>query len=359
MVTIRRRNPAPAVVAVPGKWIMTDIAGIGPKESAGLLDVAAIGATDAWAVGFVQSSPLDKERGNLAVRWNGRTWQRVDIPAGGGLSRVVAVAADDVWTVGTSASASDGGFIAHWDGHRWTQVATPRPDGLPIGPVTLNGISVRSATDIWAVGCAAGYLVVQHWDGRNWRVSPASAAPTGYNACLNAVAALAGDDVWAVGGVPGEQHSLTPFAMRWNGEQWSAVQTAGPLGPAHYGTFDRIIALSPNDVWMFGGWVEFAQHWDGKQWHHISVPTGIEFQATAAAPDGNGGLVASTVRGSKTLNLLRWNGTAWTAGSGPTLGGQGQQVITGLDASSGRLWAVGFAAEGTTSHPFAALTALR
>src|SRR5207247_4185807 len=62
----------------------------------------------------------------------------------------------------------------------------------------------------------------------------------------------------------------------WDGTQWSVVQ--GPSnGPDFY--YKGIAAVSANDVWAVGSYVEtgvgdrtFIGHWDGTQWTQVPSP---------------------------------------------------------------------------------------
>jgi hypothetical protein len=372
----------PMVAAIPGKWILTEFAGIELNPENVLYAVAAISESDAWAVGRYKREDKGPDL-SLAVHWNGRQWQRVEIPGAGALENVVAVAADDVWVVGTASTPGRGGFAAHWDGRKWTERPGPVPDGLPAGrSVLLRDIAVRSATDAWAVGCTAPEgsgqeaPLIQHWDGRQWRLVPVPDQLSGATGCLRSVAAIAGNDVWAVGAGPGQQGGKYPLALHWDGQQWSIVAPAGPFGPLAYGSFSKVIALGPNDVWAFGGFAEFAQRWDGHSWQHYPGPSDSEFEVLAAAPDGRGGLVVGTrpPDGRGLMNLRRWDGKTWTQypsldlyNGAPPARQQGGIPGLGVVPESDILWAVGWRFGETgrepqplqQSVPLAALTSLQ
>ena len=66
-----------------------------------------------------------------------------------------------------------------------------QPD-LGTGDNTLNAIDAVAADDIWAVGSPG---LTEHWDGNAWSVVPFPSTVG-----LSAVAAVASDDVWALGG---------------------------------------------------------------------------------------------------------------------------------------------------------------
>jgi len=75
-------------------------------------------------------------------------------------------------------------------------VATFDPGGPTVGS-SLESVAGTSATDTWAVGSTAGQTLILHWDGSHWtRVPSPNLGPSDD---LNAVAASAASNVWAVG----------------------------------------------------------------------------------------------------------------------------------------------------------------
>jgi hypothetical protein len=110
----------------------------------------------------------------------------------------------------------DGTLIEHWDEGRWRAVPSPS-SGIAPG---LEGVSVASPTDVWAVGgltlesggCAP---LIEHWDGVRWsRVR----VPT-KGGCLADVHVVSSDDVWAVGSGPLGLDGGTIW--HWDGVRWS------------------------------------------------------------------------------------------------------------------------------------------
>ena len=61
------------------------------------------------------------------------------------LQGVTAVAANDVWAVGTPA-AGGGDIIEHWDGTAWSTVAAPIANANG-GGISLRAVTAVSATD--------------------------------------------------------------------------------------------------------------------------------------------------------------------------------------------------------------------
>src|SRR5205085_7419484 len=74
----------------------------------------------------------------------------------------------------------------------------------------LHGVAGVSASDVWAVGFThKGYrqdvaiptamqTLIEHWDGREWKVVPSPNVGDRNNRLLG-VAAISTNDVWAVG----------------------------------------------------------------------------------------------------------------------------------------------------------------
>jgi hypothetical protein len=57
-------------------------------------------------------------------------------------------------------------LVAHWNGTRWTGVASPNPGGS-----FLNAVSALSPSDAWAVGYDNTGTLILHWDGTSWTQS--------------------------------------------------------------------------------------------------------------------------------------------------------------------------------------------
>jgi hypothetical protein len=90
------------------------------STSGELSGVAAISATNAWAVGSTGTGKT------LIVHWNGKTWTRVPSP-GGAFHGVAATSARSAWAVGSTANGK--ALIVRWNGQVWTQVPSPAPAG--------------------------------------------------------------------------------------------------------------------------------------------------------------------------------------------------------------------------------------
>jgi hypothetical protein len=221
---------------------------------------------------------------------------------------VIALSSADVW-------AATGVGVLHWDGTRWAFASMQKLDGEAV-----QSFAAASPDDIWAVGAtigAGGYVVplILHWDGKRW--SRANGTPQ-VRGVLYAVA-VAGNDVWAVGGANAAYNSpaiilhltaghwhvapspasnaLTGLAMtgtsagwasgpstsqakgallRWNGSAW--VSGADALSGDEY--LWALAAGPGNHVWGVGSThlpgAPLALHWNGRTWNESWLPASFQ-----------------------------------------------------------------------------------
>ena len=212
-----------------------------------LCGVSATSATDVWAVGSQWLNWSAKVP--LILHYDGTTWMPFDLSQfeQDELKAVHALAPDDVWAVGPN-------LALHWDGTSWTQVLIPsEPDEF----VVFTSVSGVASNDVWVVGDAqfssqSGQTLSSarafHWDGSTWgQVLYAGIA--GQDSRFYDVHAIASDDVWAVGGQPGEPGSGVAFeytTSHWDGVNWSTVDTP------NQGVLYSVSASSSSDVWAVG-----------------------------------------------------------------------------------------------------------
>jgi hypothetical protein len=140
------------------------------------------------------------------------------------LTSVAALSASDVWAVGYQFTFSAGyqGLSMHWDGSQWSDVAFPRTNG----GCYLHGMTAVSPSDLWVVGDGAGYPVkpvTAHWNGTAWTLVDIPDFGPAFGS-LKAVATLASNDVWAVGyfrqTLGGKDQNLLEH---WDGVAWTQV----------------------------------------------------------------------------------------------------------------------------------------
>lgn len=261
-----------------------------PSVNNMLKGVTAVSATDVWAVGdtFVGGQYGSS---SLVEHWDGTSWRIVPSPNPieySGFSAVAAVSATDIWAVGTGLnyeSESLGLLIEHWDGSQWSVVPSPTSTG------SLNSVTAISTNNVWAVGMTGNgpsASLIEHWDGSQWSIVQ-HPAPSDDRVELYGVAAVSATDIWAVGLYSNHSiHTGTGLFEHWNGKKWSIVPppTSGGV------TLSAVAAISPTDVWAVGtffynGTTNLTEHWDGTTWSIVPSLNNGNFNAIASVPGSN------------------------------------------------------------------------
>jgi hypothetical protein len=319
--------------------------------------VAAVTASDAWAVGFQRSTGLLFHV--LAEKWNGTAWSvatTASLPSSDDtrLHAVAALSGTDIWAVGSiTTSTSTQSLIEKWNGASWSVV--PSPTGEPADSELL-GIAAVSAGDIWAVGHTTGGVgvsgsLIENWNGSAWTVVPSPAlSDYGY---LTGVAAASSGDVWAVGR---DGRHPTPIIEHWNGTTWTEVSQ--PVG-GYDSSLNSVAVISSDDVWAVGEQNLFqtvTEHWDGTSWTLVPSPSvtanGAQDTLSSVVALGTGDVwaVGNADANPVTQTLAeQWNGTAWqiVPTTNPAAGSNTLSSVAGT-ASGQPLWAAGFGTSGGT-----------
>ena len=259
--------------------------------------VAAVSANDVWAVGYKNDNNLNDSR-TLVMHWNGASWQTVASPnpastpdcqnfnTGNVLSAVSATSTDDVWAVGFSFSCSAllVPMIQHWDGTSWKAVRSPKLRTNDNS--ALTGVVAFAPNNVYAVGYqpasnGAVLTLVEHWDGKSWKVmSSPNANHTGN--VLAGISANAPTDIWAVGDQVAPGVPVKTLAEHFDGVKWTLVPTPNvfPTGSSNQNVLTSVQAVSPKDVTAAGFVLDagsqrlltLIEHWDGTRWSIINSP---------------------------------------------------------------------------------------
>jgi hypothetical protein len=262
-------------------------------------------------------------------------------------------------------------YAEHWTGTGWSATSVPLGQVYPAGEqaAQLNGVAEPALGDGWAVGTVsdssslASQTLAYHWDGTAWTRSP-TPDPAGPNMPneLSAVAARAGDDVWAVGD---DSYPAVSLVLHWNGSAWKqvSVPSIGSLSA---------VAVAPGHVWIAGG--DQVEQSSGAAWTGLpALPvTGQSSVLITGLADTAAGLWAvgytefSCGEGDVCTGsyAARWNGTAWTetpAGGGTGLSGvtaAGPKVLATSAGGVLRLSLSGATAQVTPAPGFTQLAAI-
>jgi hypothetical protein len=327
-----------------------------------LSGVAAVSATDAWAVGTT-SVDFDLSHGTVLVEhWNGASWNVLPSPGGPGshLESVSARTATDAWAVGavSSGTANPRQLIVHWNGLAWKRIASPAPGHGS----SLNGVTELAPHDVWAVGSFEAHLgrrlLIEHWNGHVWkRVVRTPRLPKGFvDAALNSVSGTSAHNVWAVGAMtncgcgPGE-----PVALHWNGRVWTRHGVSGLHSPYNLNSVDVVSARrafvagetgegdSPTHAQIArlvgGRWT--LQHTPSP--HHTGRPSDF-LSGVSAVTRNNAWAVGQT---ANDILIEHFNGRAWhrvddrIALPGVAPAGHGDTLSAVAATSRTNAWAVG------------------
>jgi hypothetical protein len=286
-----------------------------------LQGVVVISPTLAWAAGNVTDGARP---GQLIEQWNGTQWSlfpgpKFDKKDRANVFAMTSSSANDVWAIGSLVNLGTGlvsPLFEHWNGTAWT--ATTGESNNQI----LFGASADAANDAWAVGFNGSDKIetsAMHWNGTNWKSVATPNVGEGANK-LNAVLALAPNDVWAVGfstPIAPPRHAATlTLIEHFDGTSWAVVPSPN-VGPNSATQSNRLLGLtanSANDIWAFGSYF---------------------------AADGSG---------HQMTLLLHWDGINWTTASTPNLTNGGfpcDLLWAGVVPSPGNVWILGSAHDGT------------
>lgn len=258
-------------------WTRIKAPKVRKSRDSGLYGLDAISASNVWAVGSYSDSSHSHA---LAMNWNGTKWAISPTPFSDEYSNllrsVAAVSATDVWAVGFSDSGVQKTLAMHFDGVGWSEVSTPNPS-QEIN--RLLSVTAIASDDVWAVGehwdDAADKMMnlTIHWDGLAWSVVPSPTPnPIGAYNPLTGVVGLSSDNVWTVGTTM-SQSLISPLVLNWNGDSWSQVPS--PRTGSHGNWLTAIDALSATDLWLAGYYyLNATDHFPLLQHYGPPIPRG-------------------------------------------------------------------------------------
>ena len=310
-----------------------------------LNQVSCAGSARCFAVG-TSVSRLDDSNNTLVERWTGHSWQTLPSPTPSGVNvhatltnvacftaNCTAVGNYDFRTPATPNVAHTRPLVEHWNGAKWTIVATPVPHnatnwsftGLtcsdsrycfavgwyqtssgkhlllehfngqhwnvvtipnPRG-ATFNSVSCAPNRHCFAVGSLAGAKTktfIEGWDQFHWKVIPSPTPTSGKTASLTAVSCRAGNDCTAVGNNHGPSvASFRTLILHWNGTAWKIQPSPSLASPLTLNSISCSSTKSCIAVGSYGGIFPASataqpliEQWDGTVWKLVlgAVPTG-------------------------------------------------------------------------------------
>jgi hypothetical protein len=284
-----------------------------------------------------------------------RAWSVVSTPNRGTLSNtlngVAAVSDTLAFAVGHSYQTDIAAYrtlVEHWDGRAWRIVASPN---VGTGYNELYAVAAAAPDAAWAVGYARpdGYSdyrpLILRWDGARWSTSSISSSRAGQ---LLGVTAITRDDVWAVGSTSDNAGRAVPLALHWDGTRWSSVAMPAPAG-ARYALLAGVSGVASHDVWAVGQayvdrrYVTMAARWDGIRWTLVPSPNlGTKHNRLhGVAAAGGEAWAVGDAQGAGSI-LLHWDGGQWSEADHPAVSG-GFNTLWGVAARGpDDVWTAGY-----------------
>lgn len=270
--------------AATGGWAVGASGGLYEKTNATWTQRTGFGVTSALRVVL----PIDDHDvwafgGGLAFRWRDGLVEHYAV--GESVDHAWASGPNDVWATGS------GNELVHWNGERWTKVATGIAD-LP----ELEAVWGTGPTNVYAVTHATNTFepsdaFVIRFDGTAWTkvATIRETGSIGFGADLTAISGTGPSDIW-VGGDEG-------LLYHWNGTAWT--KQASPST----GDIDDLWTSSNGTVWMAGS--------------SVYRRSGANWVPATNAPPGTHRIAGTTdsdvwVTDYATRVVSRWNGTSWT-----------------------------------------------
>jgi hypothetical protein len=289
---------------------------------------AAVSATNIWAVGFSRADTVAATpHRTLIEQYNGTTWSVVTSPnvtttSDDRLLGIAAMSATDVWAVGISTVAGvTSNLIEHYNGTAWSVVTSPNASTTKND---LYGVVALSATNAYAVGDyadAAGRLhtSVLKYNGTTWSAvgSPTIGAGT-YDDSLFSVSAASPTNIWAAGAVYSPTSNGAPsdtLVEHWDGTSWNVVPSPDGVS-GRFNELNAVVATSASNVWVAGDGVNAASTQDQTLFENLCVPLPT---VTGVAP------LSGNSTGGTSLMIT---GTDFTYATGVSFGGTAASSFT-------------------------------
>jgi hypothetical protein len=257
-----------------------------------------------WAVG---SAELNDVTRNQILRFSDRRWSPVRAPSPGGSASGDTSGLAAVWCTATANCWAVGGYdkddasltqALHWNGHRWSQVATPSPGGTRAGDSNhLADVVCTSAVSCWADGDDGHpigrndvqFNLVLHWNGRRWshtRTPNPGGGGAGDVSALSAIRCTSVASCWGVGtygrSATSGASTFDNEVLHWNGRTWGTVTVPSPgawLAGRVSSGLNAVSCASAGSFWAAGsdsgtsGSLYEALHWNGRKWQTVGVPS--------------------------------------------------------------------------------------
>ena len=296
---------------------------------------------------------------SLIEHWNGSSWSIMTSPAPPSgafetrLNGVSCVSSTNCFAVGAySTDTAEKALTEHWNGKRWSIVVSPNPPSAEVAD--LIGVTCPNVSNCTAVGITLGrkaaQTLVEHWNGKRWSIV---ATPNPKGALLIeliGVSCPGPTDCTAVGvsdSITGRSISVTPLVEHWNGKTWTIVANP-PTSRAAFSSLTAVSCPTTTNCIAVGSQESatdlttksFAEHWNGTAWSIVAPanPKGATQVSLSDVSCRSGSScyavgASSTASAGKTL-VEHWNGTAWSVAPSANPAGATNAVLTSVSCPS-------------------------
>jgi hypothetical protein len=226
------------LVHFDGKTWQTSTAPTSPELASTPANLSGVWGTspnDVWAVGAGSRSTV-----STVLHFDGKAWTVTSSPKGR-FYRVWSSGPTDVWLIGL-------GGVLHGDGHIW--------QAPPGAPDRVNGIWGSGADDVWLTRGRSlarpetDPATVVHWDGI--RFTTVATALSDEN--LSGIWGSGPSDIWVIGQRELPSYDGVATALHFDGKIWTRTRT-GCTNP-----LIGIWGSAPGDVWLVGAGDSILRH---------------------------------------------------------------------------------------------------
>ena len=234
-------------------------------------------------------------------------------PPQGALNSVVCPNTTSCFAVGNT--TGDGPVVEHWNRTGWSVMSAPNP----ASGADLNSVACPSTTTCFAVGSGGGSTLVERWDGKSWSIV-ASPSPSGATrSLLEGVACSSTASCFAVGTVETADSDQTTLVERWDGTDWSIIDSPNPTGS----TRSYLLGVScptTTNCFAVGGaesnsiLTTLVEQWDGTNWSIVASPNpsgASQSQLNSVSCRKATSCTAVGLGGNLTL-VEQWAGSSWS-----------------------------------------------
>lgn len=268
------------------------------------------------------------------------------------LNDVDFAASNDGWAVGfdyaRNASGEEIGrerpLVVRFDDDSFEKMTPPRDRERSY---ELQGVAAIAPDDVHAVGYSYDSpgpttAVAFHWDGTEW--TQLDVPSPGRTTWLRSISAIAPDDIWAVGDFGRRNDSGGALVLHYDGTAWSRVPS---LEPGDYTLLWEVDALSPTEAWAVGSTNRsngreqpLALRWNGTEWKRrffrLDFPKSQRLLGVDAVSSEE---VVAVGSGSDGALVLDFDGTNWSFARFPDT--RGSEELNDVVASPTHAWTVG------------------